>query len=123
LIAAYLIFGFGFGLVNAPITNAAVSGMPRAQAGVASAVATTSRQFGQALGVAVVGAIVTSSIGESVGADLSSASPPAWWTLAACGGLVVVLGLLATSTRAHDSAQRTAEELNPEALTPRLATG
>ena len=123
LVAAYVIFGFGFGLVNAPITNAAVSGMPRAQAGVASAIATTSRQFGQALGVAVVGAIVASRIGESVGADLASASPPAWWTLTACGGLVVLLGFYATSTRAHDSAQRTAAELNPEALAPRLATG
>ena len=49
--------------------------------------------------------------------------PPAWWTLTACGGLVVVLGFLATTTRAHDSAQRTAEELNPEALSPRLAAG
>jgi EmrB/QacA subfamily drug resistance transporter len=123
LVAAYVVFGFGFGLVNTPITNAAVSGMPRAQAGTASALATTSRQFGQALGVAVVGAIVTSRIGESVGAGLASASIPAWWTLTACGGLIVVLGLLATTTRAHDSAQQTAAELNPEALTPRLATG
>ena len=65
LIAAYVIFGIGFGFVNAPITNAAVSGMPRAQAGVASAIATTSRQFGQTLGVAVVGAIVSSHAGGS----------------------------------------------------------
>ena len=63
LLAAYVVFGLGFGFVNAPITNAAVSGMPRAQAGVASAIATTSRQVGQTLGVAVVGAIVTSHAG------------------------------------------------------------
>ena len=56
LIATYTVFGIGFGFVNAPITNTAVSGMPRAQAGVAAAIATTSRQFGQTLGVAVVGA-------------------------------------------------------------------
>ena len=36
----------GFGMVNAPVTFAAVSGMPRAQAGIASAVASTSRQIG-----------------------------------------------------------------------------
>ena len=87
------IFGLGFGFVNAPITNAAVSGMPRAQAGVAAAIATTSRQFGQTLGVAVVGAIVTSRVGESVDADLSSASPPGWWTLTACGGVVLAARL------------------------------
>jgi len=76
--------------------------MPRAQAGVAAAIATTSRQVGQALGVAVVGAI----------------APPAaaWWTLAACGGVVLTLGLLATTTRAGASARRTAAQLNPEAL-------
>ncbi len=39
LIASYVIFGIGFGFVNAPITNTAVSGMPRAQAGVAAAIA------------------------------------------------------------------------------------
>ena len=61
LIAAYVVFGIGFGFVNAPITNAAVSGMPREQAGVAAAIATTSRQFGQAIGVAIVGAIVASA--------------------------------------------------------------
>jgi EmrB/QacA subfamily drug resistance transporter len=116
LFAAYVIFGLGFGFVNAPITNAAVSGMPRAQAGVASAIATTSRQFGQTLGVAVVGAIVTSHVSASVHADLSSASPPAWWTLTACGGVVLLLGLLATGSRAKESARRTAVALNPEAL-------
>jgi EmrB/QacA subfamily drug resistance transporter len=123
LLAAYLIFGIGFGFVNAPITNAAVSGMPRAQAGVASAIATTSRQVGQTLGVAVVGAIVTSRVGESLRADLSAASAPGWWTLTACGGVVLALGFLATTARADESARRTAAELNPEALAPRLVAG
>ena len=116
LLAAYVVFGLGFGFVNAPITNAAVSGMPRAQAGVASAIATTSRQFGQTLGVAVVGAIVTSRVGQSVHADLSSASAPGWWTLTALGALVLLLGFVATGTRATASARRTAAQLNPEAL-------
>ncbi|KOG49414.1 MFS transporter, partial [Streptomyces varsoviensis] len=39
LFTGYVLFGVGFGLVNAPITNTAVSGMPRSQAGVAAAVA------------------------------------------------------------------------------------
>jgi len=112
LLAAYVVFGLGFGFVNAPITNAAVSGMPRAQAGVAAALATTSRQVGQALGVAVVGAIVSSHAATG----LASASHPVWWTLAGCGGLVLVLGLMATARRATESARRTAAALNPEAL-------
>jgi EmrB/QacA subfamily drug resistance transporter len=112
LIAAYLIFGISFGFVNAPITNAAVSGMPRAQAGVAAATATTSRQVGLTLGVAIVGAIVTSHAAGSI----SAASHGAWWTLAAAGLLVLVLGVAATSRHATATARRIATELNPEAL-------
>jgi Na+/melibiose symporter-like transporter len=116
LLTAYAIFGIGFGFVNAPITNTAVSGMPRAQAGVAAAIATTSRQVGSTLGVAVVGAIATTHVAGSTGADFSAATHAAWWTLAACGVLVLGLGFVATSGRARASAQRTAAELNPEAL-------
>jgi EmrB/QacA subfamily drug resistance transporter len=109
LLAAYTMFGLGFGFVNAPITNAAVSGMPRAQAGVAAAVGTTSRQVGQTLGVAVVGAIASSQVD-------GPASHAAWWTLTGCGAIVLVLGLVAGSRRAGESARRTAAALNPEAL-------
>lgn len=113
LLGAYAIFGTGFGLVNAPITNTAVSGMPRAQAGTASAIATTSRQVGQALGVAVAGAVIASSAGGGAAA----LHPPAWWLLAGGGVLVTVLGVLATTDRASASARATARMLNPEALT------
>jgi len=116
LIGAYVVFGFGFGLVNAPITNAAVSGMPRAQAGVAAAIATTSRQVGQALGVAIVGAIATAHATGTASDATTAATHPAWWLLTACGGAVLVLGLVATSARADVSARRTAALLNPEAL-------
>jgi MFS family permease len=111
LLAAYVVFGIGLGFVNAPVTNAAVSGMPRAQAGVAAAIATTSRQVGQTLGVAVVGAIVASHVD-----GLSGASHAAWWTLTASSGVVLVLGLVATTGRARASARRTALQLNPEAV-------
>ncbi len=116
LIGAYAVFGLGFGLINAPITNAAVSGMPRAQAGVAAAIATTSRQVGQALGVAVVGAIATAEATGTASDGTTAASHPGWWLLTACGGAVLVLGLAATSSRANASARRTAAVLNPEAL-------
>jgi EmrB/QacA subfamily drug resistance transporter len=109
LLVAYTVFGLGFGFVNAPITNAAVSGMPVEQAGVAAALATTSRQFGQAFGVAVVGAIVASHSGG----DWSGATHPAWWTLTAFGVLVLLLGLLATTARARASAQRVPTPLEP----------
>jgi EmrB/QacA subfamily drug resistance transporter len=109
LLLAYVVFGFGFGFVNTPITNAAVSGMPRAQAGVASAVASTSRQVGQSLGVAVVGSLVTSQVHGSLKTGLAAASHPAWWTLTGCGVVILVLGAVATTAWARASAARTAE--------------
>jgi EmrB/QacA subfamily drug resistance transporter len=113
LIAAYVVFGIGIGFVNAPITNTAVSGMPRARAGVAAAIATTSRQVGQTLGVAVAGATVTS---QAAGSSLAGATHAAWWALAGCGAVVLLLGFAATTRRAGESARRTASELNAEVL-------
>jgi EmrB/QacA subfamily drug resistance transporter len=116
LFAAYVIFGIGFGFVNAPITNAAVSGMPRAQAGVAAGIATTSRQIGQTLGVAVVGSLVSSSLHKARDLDFAVASRAGWWILAGGGAVVSVLGLVATSRWARATAQRTAEAINRESL-------
>ena len=92
LFAAYVLFGIGFGLVNVPITNAAVSGMPRAQAGVASAIASTSRQIGQTLGVAVVGSLVSASLQRGTTSTSRGASRAAWWVLAGCGVVVLRAG-------------------------------
>jgi MFS family permease len=114
LFAAYVVFGLGFGLVNAPITNAAVSGMPRAQAGVAAGIASTARQIGQTLGVAVIGAVVTARTDGSLQHGLAAASHAGWWTLAGCGGVVLALGVVATSQRALETARLTAAELNPD---------
>jgi EmrB/QacA subfamily drug resistance transporter len=116
LIAAYVVFGIGFGFVNAPITNAAVSGMPVAQAGVAAAIATTSRQFGQAIGVAVIGAIIASDAGPTTGTAMTDASHAAWWTLAGLGALVFALGAIATGTRAQRSGRIAAARLSPETI-------
>jgi EmrB/QacA subfamily drug resistance transporter len=111
LLAAYCVFGLGFGAVNPPITNAAVSGMPPSQAGVAAAVATTSRQVGQTLGVAVVGAVATAGVDGSLHDQLATASHPAWWLIGAVGAGIVALGLAASTAAARASAQRTAARL------------
>ncbi|MGW2489239.1 MFS transporter [Streptomyces sp. NPDC001606] len=108
----YVLFGIGFGFVNAPITNTAVSGMPRAQAGVAAAVASTSRQLGQTLGVAVIGAVLASGVGSSpFRSAFVSAAGPGWWILTGCGLAVLALGLLTSGSWARRTAERTAERL------------
>jgi EmrB/QacA subfamily drug resistance transporter len=110
LVTSYLIFGLGFGLVNAPITNTAMSGMPRAQAGVAAAVASTSRQVGSALGVAVIGSVVVSGLSGPIKTGFVSASHAGWWVLTACGIAVLTLGLITTGPWARHTAELVAAE-------------
>lgn len=120
LLPIYGLFGVGFGMVNAPITFAAVSGMPRAQAGLASAIATTSRQIGVSIGVAMAGALVGGK--HTWGAGSWDAFPAAthvvWWIMAAIGLLVLGLGFAATGAWARASTERIAhllQEPQPEA--------
>jgi hypothetical protein len=100
-------------MVNAPITYAAVSGMPRAQAGLASAIATTSRQVGTSLGVAIAGSLIG---GRHVGHELALAAFPAathtvWWILVGAGALIFGLGILSTGSRGRASAEHVAHLL------------
>ena len=111
LLGAYAVFGFGFALVSPPIANTAVSGMPPAQAGVAAAVATTSRQVGITLGVALFGAVAGAGAGGVIGPGFASATRPGWWIVAALGLAVAALGWLTTTGWARETARRTAERL------------
>jgi EmrB/QacA subfamily drug resistance transporter len=97
LVLTYVIFGIGFGMLNPPITNAAVSGMPRAQAGVAAAIASTSRQVGSILGVAVLGSVVTGRIVGSFRTSFPAASHVGWLIMAGCGAAVLCLAFGTTS--------------------------
>ncbi|MEU9124181.1 MFS transporter [Streptomyces sp. NPDC048506] len=116
LFTGYVLFGIGFGLVNAPITNTAVSGMPRTRAGVAAAVASTSRQVGQSLGVAVIGAVLAGGAHAAATADeFIAAGHPAWWIITGCGAAVLLLGALTTGPWARTTAARTAALFEEEA--------
>jgi MFS family permease len=113
LLVAYAIFGLGSGLVNPPITNTAVSGMPPAQAGVAAAVASTSRQVGATLGVAVLGAVAAA--GGTHGNSFATATHAAWWIVVVLGVVVTALGFVTTTAWAGRTATRTAAALAEDA--------
>ncbi|MGP4111947.1 MFS transporter [Streptomyces sp. 4N509B] len=98
LFTAYVLFGIGFGLVNAPITNTAVTGMPRARAGVAASLASTGRQVGSALGIAVAGAVLAAG-SRSAG----------WWVLVCCGALVLLGAATTPRSRRPSRARRPRE--------------
>lgn len=118
LLTAYLLFGLGFGLVNTPITHTAVAGMPPAQAGVSAAVATTGRQIGNCLGVAVLGSLVSTQGSDHVRGDLARADHLGWWVLAGCGILIAALGIVITTARATASAVRISAHFPEPALVP-----
>ncbi|MCV7430616.1 MFS transporter [Mycolicibacterium bacteremicum] len=106
LMVVFAVFGIGFSMVNAPITNAAVSGMPLDRAGAASAVTSTSRQIGVSIGVALCGSIAGAALAGT--ADFAAAARPLWLTCVALGVVIVVLGQVSTSPRAMESARRLA---------------
>lgn len=91
-IVAGMFMGMGLGTINAPITNTAVSGMPLNHAGVAGATASTARQLGQSLGVAVLGAMLNSGLQDKQ--PFVNAAHNGWWVLLAVALLVSVLAAL-----------------------------
>jgi EmrB/QacA subfamily drug resistance transporter len=70
LLPGLLVGGLGMGLAMTPTTSAAMGSVPIDKAGVGSAVLNSMRQVGGALGIAVMGAIVTSHV------DLSARPGP-----------------------------------------------
>jgi EmrB/QacA subfamily drug resistance transporter len=65
------LMGFGVAFTTAPATNAIVSSVPLAKSGVGSAVNDTTREVGGALGIAVMGSLVTSLYQSTVHTKLS----------------------------------------------------
>lgn len=63
--------GVGMGLAMAPSTEAITSSLPREQQGVASALNDVTREFGTALGVALLGAVFTAGYGTAIGPRLA----------------------------------------------------
>ena len=111
VLASCIVFGAGMGWVNAPITNNAVAGMPRSQAGVASGIASTSRQVGSSLGVAITGSILAGGLHgllPTSASGFTAAARPGWWIIAVLGAVVLLLALATTGQRGRASADRAA---------------
>ncbi|OBG19132.1 MFS transporter [Mycolicibacterium celeriflavum] len=107
LLVVFAVFGIGFSMVNAPVTNAAVSGMPTDRAGAASAIASTSRQVGVSIGVALCGSVAGGAL-AATSTDFAVTARPLWLICAALGVLIIVLGFYSTSAKALRSADRLA---------------
>ena len=124
LFPAYVLGGAGLAFAFVPVTIAALAGVGRSDAGVASGLVNTSRQIGGAVGLATVSAIAAASTSTYVDAHrgVSASSPAALdhgfqTALYVLTGLLV-LGVLIAATlirpRPHPvEAEVHAEELEP----------
>jgi hypothetical protein len=76
IIGITMLMGLGMSNVMAPCTDSIMGSLPRAKAGVGSAVNDTTRQMGGAIGVAVFGSIMASHFTSEVTRKLSGTLPP-----------------------------------------------
>jgi MFS family permease len=113
LFTAYALFGAGNGLINPPITNTAISGMPPSQAGVAAAVASTGRQVGSTLGVAVLGSLAAGGL-SAIGPGFTAATHVSWWIVVGLSAMTLVLGYVTTTPWALGTAWRVADQFRDE---------
>jgi MFS family permease len=67
-----VVVGVGFGLMLSPLSAAALNAVSRERAGLSSSVANTTRQTGNVIGIALLGALVQTRAVASAAASLSS---------------------------------------------------
>ena len=65
-LAGLVLFAAGMGLSGTPATTAIISSLPASKQGAASAMNDVSREFGSALGIAILGSILNSSYRHSI---------------------------------------------------------
>ena len=70
ILPGMLAMGLGMGLTMTPATEAITSSLPREKQGVGSALNDVTREFGTALGVALLGALVTTGYRSAIGSRL-----------------------------------------------------
>jgi EmrB/QacA subfamily drug resistance transporter len=93
LMPGFLLFGFGAGLMQVPLTNSVLQGQPPERSGVASALLNASREVAGLFGITVIGAILRSQQSSALlnGTSRSGAFLDGYHT-----GLLVTVALVAT---------------------------
>jgi len=95
ILPSILVTSFGMGVAFVPLTMLATTGIPHADAGLASGLFNTSQQIGGALGLAVLSTLAASRTGSRTGADALvdgfHVAYLAAMLLVLAGGLVLIL--------------------------------
>lgn len=97
ILVPFIAFGAAYGVLNNPVNVTAVSELSDSLAGMASSVVSTFRQFGQVLGVALVGTLTSghlaSETARETDAQFGTYAVPVWLLVAGCGLAIVALNL------------------------------
>jgi Na+/melibiose symporter-like transporter len=102
-----MVMASGMGLTMAPATESIMGSVPRAKAGVGSAVNDTTRQVGGALGVAIIGSVMSSFYGSRIVGLLTRAGLHGAPVSVAKQGLGKALGVAGDPSLPLTTAQRT----------------
>jgi EmrB/QacA subfamily drug resistance transporter len=94
LAIAFVLMGAGMGLAGAPATDSIMNALPPERANIGSAVNDTTRELGGALGVAILGSILTGIAGEGPPAADPSAFVDAFATVSLVAAIVTAAGAL-----------------------------
>ena len=71
VVPGLFVYGFGVGLATAQLTSVVLKDVPLQQSGQGSGTQSTARQIGSALGIAILGTILFSSLGGILGSKLA----------------------------------------------------
>ena len=96
LLPGFLLIAIGLGFSFVPISIAALAGVQRSEAGLASGLFNTSQQIGGALGIAVLSAVATSTTKDEVqsGTAVPNALTDGFEAAFIWGGIVAAAGIL-----------------------------
>jgi EmrB/QacA subfamily drug resistance transporter len=83
LVPAFVVSGIGMSLFFAPVANVVLGSVRREEEGIASGANNAIRELGGVFGIAVLGAVFSSSGGYSTGSSFVSGLAPAVWVGAA----------------------------------------
>jgi hypothetical protein len=75
IVIGLFVYGFGVGLATAQLTGVVLADVPVAQSGQASGTQSTARQFGSALGIAILGTVLFTSLGTNLDEELEPFVP------------------------------------------------
>jgi EmrB/QacA subfamily drug resistance transporter len=120
LLPGFMLFGAGAGLMNVPLTNAAMAAIPAARAGIGSALLNASREVAGLLGITVIGAVLRTRQAASLrsGADPVHAFLDGYHT-----GLLVTIVLMAAGVVVSYLTLRPRPAASSEPMAPITAVG